>query len=155
MIMLVLLATPFLRIIWVSSFSVLQGGWLSLSIPVRKIISSPLRVWKHLCSSDQGRPCSWFLLVLIKQMRACPIALLQLTPSSEWILNATKGKHVKICSTELRKCYAYLILFLFQGPGTLFILELRIEGLQKWRLDAEQMRNHLCLLILVEQLVAL
>lgn len=44
---------------------------------------------------------------------------------------------MNICYTELRKRPAYLILFLLQGKKkVLFILELRIEGSQKWRLDA-------------------
>lgn len=119
MIMCVLLATLFLRIIWVSSFAVLQGGRLSLSIPVRKIISSPQGVEASL-QFQSGRPCSLCLLVPIKQMRACQIALLRFSPSSEWILKCYKRKAQEHLLYRTQKMSCLLNPFPISGEKSVY-----------------------------------
>lgn len=102
-----------------------KAAWLSLSIPVREIISIPLRV----PGSCRGGPWSRCLLLLIKQMWACPIALLRLNPTPEWIHQPDKRKAYEHMLHRTQKAFCLLNPFpALRGEKSLFVLELRIEG---------------------------
>lgn len=95
----------------------------------------PLRVLEASLQLRLGWPCSLRLLVRIKQMQACQIALLRLTPPSEWIRKCHKRKAHEHLIYRTQKMPCLLNPLPISGGESLFILELRMGGSQRWRLD--------------------
>lgn len=62
-------------------------------------------------------------------------------------INATKGKLMNICYTELRKCPAYLILFLLRGGKKSVYTWTENWGITKMKIGCHARNHQLCFLI--------
>lgn len=148
MITLVPWATTFLRIICMKLIYCFAKRMAQLEHPCKENNQHPPQGSRKLpCLLRSGCPCRLRLLLLIKQMQACQIALLRLNPTPEWIHKRYKSKAYEHMLHRTQRASCLLNPFPTSGKKKSVYTWTENWGITEMKIGCHAGNHQLCFLI--------